>query len=169
MLTIIVIGSSVPRSRTYERWRQRTTSPRNQGRRQDEPREEGHEAKDTNTKLNDDTCPRKERERVVASARDEEPKLGGWNDRPSEQKPQQKRSPTTQDVPRYSPMPVPVVEEPCTPSSEGQLNAPKIPSASGSVGRPKASTGSAPLSPISQLRSPLSSPRSAVSSLDKGE
>lgn len=167
MLTIIVIGSSVPRSRTYERWRQRTRSPRTQGRRQDEPREEGYESKETNTKLND--CPRKERERVVASARDEEPKLGGWNDRPSEQKPPQERSPTTQDVPRYSPMPVPVVEEPCTPTSEGQRNAPKIPSASGSVGRPKASPASAPLSPISQLRSPLSSPRSAVSSLDKGE
>lgn len=169
MLTVVVIGSSVPRSRTYERWRQRTTSPRNSGRSKGEPRTEGYEAKETHTKLNDDTCQRKERERVVASVRDEVPKLGGWNDRQPEQKPLQEHSPTTQDVPRYSPMPVPVVEEPCTPRYERQLNAPKIASASGSVGRPTATSASAPLSPISQLQSPLSSPRSAVSSLDEGE
>ncbi|CAN9262293.1 unnamed protein product [Alternaria alternata] len=116
------------------------------------------------TALNEDTRQGNERERVVTSVRDE---FGGRYDRQPEQKPGKERSPTTQEVPRYSPMPIPVVEEPSTPTSVGHTSIPKVPSASGNAAGPR--TSSTPLSPISQIRNPLKLPRSSVSSLNKGE
>ena len=163
MLTFVV-ESSVARSRSYERWRQRTTSPRDSGPRKDQPGGEAHAVRRTNTKLNEDTRQGNERERVVTSVRDE---FGGRYDRQPEQKPGKERSPTTQEVPRYSPMPIPVVEEPSKPTSVGHTSIPKVPSASGNAAGPR--TSSTPLSPISQIRNPLKLPRSSVSSLNKGE
>ncbi|CAN9292496.1 unnamed protein product [Alternaria alternata] len=161
---ILQSESSVARSRSYERWRQRTTSPRDSGPRKDQPGGEAHAVRRTNTKLNEDTRQGNERERVVTSVRDE---FGGRYDRQPEQKPGKERSSTTQEVPRYSPMPIPVVGEPSTPTSVGHTSIPKVPSASGNAAGPRIS--SAPLSPISQIRNPLKLPRSSVSSLNKGE
>ncbi|CAN9303054.1 unnamed protein product [Alternaria alternata] len=142
----------------------RTTSPRDSGPRKDQPGGEAHAVRRTNTKLNEDTRQGNERERVVTSVRDE---FGGRYDRQPEQKPGKERSSTTQEVPRYSPMPIPVVGEPSTPTSVGHTSIPKVPSASGNAAGPRIS--SAPLSPISQIRNPLKLPRSSVSSLNKGE
>jgi hypothetical protein len=155
MLTYVV-ESSAARSRSYERWRERTTSPRHDGPRKDQPREEGHEAKATNTKLNENGYQRNERERVVTSVRNDQPELGGRYDRQPEQNLGQERSSAIQEVPRYSPMPIPVVEEPSTPTSEGHTSIPKVPSASG--GAAHSNISSAPRSPISRIRNPLRSP-----------
>ena len=62
MLTFVV-ESSVARSRSYERWRQRTASPRDSGPRKDQPGGEAHAVRRTNTKLNEDTRQGNERER----------------------------------------------------------------------------------------------------------
>ncbi|KAF1938092.1 hypothetical protein EJ02DRAFT_514778 [Clathrospora elynae] len=133
-----------PRSRTYER-RQRTTSP-SDGKPQLERRRKQREQRGVNnTRIYEPKRGGKREEQTSDGQQDD----SGKDQRQSQRSAVKERSPVPQDVPPYWPMPVPVVEEPLTPTSQ-QPNLPKKPSASG--------TGC-----------PRMSPTSSVSSLDKGE
>ena len=99
-------------------------------------------------------------ERVADSGRDAEPEGGGRNDEQHEQEPSVPLESTTADeIPRLSPMPVAIVEQPCTPTSEKA----KLASASGGSAKPRAST-----SPISASRHARTWRRLSVSRLGSG-
>lgn len=122
-------------------------------------KEQEQQTNESKTKLNDDTCEEKEEARVVSSAREAQPEDGGRKDRQSEQQPVHQRSPVPPKILRYSPMPIPVVEEPPSPTGEGG-SMPRMPSVPGCFACPHAS--SAPNSPMARTRSTLESPRSSV-------
>lgn len=143
------LGARAPRFWAHERPRQRTVSRRGgpELRRHGEQNEKVGSAGEVD-------------EGVANSGRNAEPEGGGRNDEQHEQEPSVPLEGTTADeTPRFSPMPVPIVDEPCTPTSEKA----KLASASGGSGHPRAST-----SPISACRHASTWHSLSVSSLGRG-
>jgi hypothetical protein len=170
MLTsIIVLDYSAPQPRTYERRTQRTRSPRSGGPAVGRYQREGRERRTSDTTVYEPEHGASQ-ERIVDSVRDAQPDASGKDSPHSEPNPAEERSPVPQNVPRFSPMPSPVIEEPLTPPSERERKFPNVSemaSASGSNVHPKASLSPAPVSLISQVRSSLMSSRSSVSSFNR--
>lgn len=77
-----------------------------------------------------------------------------------------RHSPASEQVPRFTPMPIPVVEEPLTPSSDTQPNTDGRLSQSSGDFHPK--TPSAQVSPVVAVQTTLMSSWSSVSSLHGG-